>query len=295
MKHKKPNFIIESILTTEIYSDRVYSCQPNLIDKTNDLIDKLPDLEQRIEYRNQLNKLAPKPPKEELNDSCLIAQEIMDEFSSLSGSYDLMSIGEALNHFNIDKDSGGYLGIMHAPNVWRKLTGGHEQLKPYKEKINKWVDRCPQRIYSWHEKVFDQWNKKTALFQKIFPDNQAAKQYLSNKRWPEKINCPYCNYSEKVYRIENGERLKCGNISCNKKFSVTVGTIFQNTNVSLIKWFGVMWLLSSPYYRTMSIVQVAKCVGLTYAACWKMVQKIKRSIKNDLSVLVTQGLSQPTL
>lgn len=299
MRHKRPNIIIEPF-KTERYSNGVYSCQPNLIDKTYELINQLTDLEQRIELKEQLSELAYKvtdqefePQEFESSDS--ISQEIMDEFSGLSGTDYEMSLGDAFKNFDVDTDKGGHLGIMYATNVWRKLYGGHEELKPYKEKTNKWINSCPRRIYSWHDKVFDKWNNKTMLFQKIFPDNDSARMYLVNKRWPTKVSCPYCNFSDKIYRIENNKRFKCGSKSCHKKFSVSVGTMFESTNAPLIKWFGVMWLLSNPYYRTMSIVQISLCVGLTYTACWKMVKKIRSSVKNDLNFSVIQGLAQPIL
>lgn len=52
-------------------------------------------------------------------------------------------------------------------------------------------------------------------------------------------------HSEKVYRIEGGKRFMCGNKACYKKYSVTVGTFFENSNIDLRTWFAVMYLITT--------------------------------------------------
>jgi len=77
-----------------------------------------------------------------------------------------------------------------------------------------------------------------AEFDELFPNNDACKQYLADRRWPDGVKCPRCG-NPKVYTLKfKPFHWACG-VCCNKprqpyRFSVTVGTIFENTNYKLL-------------------------------------------------------------
>jgi transposase-like protein len=63
------------------------------------------------------------------------------------------------------------------------------------------------------------------------PDETTCRNYLIQQRRNGDIVCPYCGFS-KVYVIENGKRFKCSDrANCAKKFSVTIGTIMEASNI----------------------------------------------------------------
>src|SRR5258705_9244356 len=76
------------------------------------------------------------------------------------------------------------------------------------------------------------------------PDDKTCRDYLVKNRWPNGVECPYCGYG-KCYVIEKGRRFKCGNSDCYKKFSATVGAIFEASNIPLNKWFTALYLVSA--------------------------------------------------
>jgi len=80
----------------------------------------------------------------------------------------------------------------------------------------------------------------------LFPDDKSAMKYFAEIRWGSQFGkCPFCG-NEKSYFIENGSRYKCANKDCYKKFSVTVGCIFEATNIPLNKWFvGIFMYIKS--------------------------------------------------
>jgi len=67
-----------------------------------------------------------------------------------------------------------------------------------------------------------------------FKDEEKCKAYLEKQRWETHVACPHCG-SLKVYRTNRG--FKCGEKECYKKFSVTVGTIFENSKIPLVNNF----------------------------------------------------------
>jgi len=85
-------------------------------------------------------------------------------------------------------------------------------------------------------------------FMAVFRDETACRQYLADRRWPDgKVKCPKCG-NEKVYT----SKARPFNWFCRNKtdlhdapyrFSVLVGTVFENTNVPLETWFKVLYTI----------------------------------------------------
>jgi transposase-like protein len=87
-------------------------------------------------------------------------------------------------------------------------------------------------------------------FRKVLKNEKTCREYLAYKLWGEDwrkettSKCPKskCNGS-RVYMIENGKRFKCR--KCEHKFSITNGTIFWKSKLSLKKWFEALYLYTS--------------------------------------------------
>src|SRR5258706_4350387 len=88
-----------------------------------------------------------------------------------------------------------------------------------------------------------------ALIAQRYSNEDEARAYLENQRWPEGPACPHCGSAE-VYRLtakvnsaKPGRKglLKCK--YCRKQFTVTVGTIFEASHIPLNKWLMAIYLL----------------------------------------------------
>ncbi len=79
---------------------------------------------------------------------------------------------------------------------------------------------------------FSNFNSLFAVME-FFSTNDICKKFLAEQRWGTTVICPYCG---SVHVCKRGDgRFKCSD--CNSSFSVTVGTIFHNSNIQLRKWF----------------------------------------------------------
>jgi transposase-like protein len=80
-----------------------------------------------------------------------------------------------------------------------------------------------------------------------FPDENACREYLVMRRWPNAVHCPRCGKSETVYNINLPWKWECSNPECRSgnayRFSLTAGTIFENTKVPLLTWFQVLYTM----------------------------------------------------
>jgi transposase-like protein len=115
------------------------------------------------------------------------------------------------------------------------------------------------------------------LFAK-FKDESTCRSFLVQQRWQGVPKCPYCGW-DKSYNIENGKRFKCANNTCYKKYSVTVGTVFEASNIPLSTWFPAMYIIAS-HKKGISSVQLAKDLGVTQKTAWFMLHRIRESLKD---------------
>lgn len=104
---------------------------------------------------------------------------------------------------------------------------------------------------------------------------------LEQIRWNGKPKCPYCD-SNNATAYKSEKRYHCN--SCYTSFSVTVGTIFHKTHVSLDKWFLAIRLVINSS-GGISVRQLASEVGVNKNTAASMVKRIKEEMKQDSDVL----------
>ena len=97
------------------------------------------------------------------------------------------------------------------------------------------------------------------LFQ-YFDSEEKARDFLEKRRWPDgRIICPYCG-AKNAYRNGDCKTYKCKDRTCKRDFSVTVGTLMENTKLPLAKWFGAIWLVTN-HKKGISSCQLAVIWG----------------------------------
>ncbi|MGF1611399.1 MAG: transposase, partial [Kiloniellales bacterium] len=75
------------------------------------------------------------------------------------------------------------------------------------------------------------------LSNKIFHDETKARQWLEGHLWPDGPICPACGTVNNATAIASRPGwYQCNAKSCRKQFSVTVGTVFEDSKVPLHKW-----------------------------------------------------------
>ncbi len=104
-----------------------------------------------------------------------------------------------------------------------------------------------------------------------FDTEEKCRAYFHNRRWSEQIICPHCE-NEKVYKFSDGKRFKCA--CCRKIFTVRTGTIFEDSNLPLRKWFIAIYLVTS-HKKGISSHQLARDIKVTQKTAWFMLQRIR--------------------
>lgn len=122
------------------------------------------------------------------------------------------------------------------------------------------------------------------LFQMMaaFPDEQTAIDHFTAIRWKDGAYCPLCG-STKVYHFSDKRTHKCGD--CRKRFSIKVGTIFEDTKIELRKWMMAIWLITS-HKKGIASTALAKDIGVTQKTAWFMLHRLRHAAR-------TQSFNKP--
>lgn len=103
-----------------------------------------------------------------------------------------------------------------------------------------------------------------------FPTEQSCIEHYEKLRWPNGVVSPY-DPTSKVYNYGGG-KYRCKNTGLN--FNVKTGTLFQDSKVSLKKWFVAIWLDAS-HKKGISSCQLARDISVTQKTAWFMLQRIR--------------------
>jgi transposase-like protein len=120
----------------------------------------------------------------------------------------------------------------------------------------------------------------TALTNKIYHDDEAARLHLEAQRWPNGPYCPRCGEAEKVTRLAGKSTAPglCMCNSCRTKFSVTMGTIFERSHIPLSKWMLGFRLMASSK-KGISALQLQRSLDLkSYRSAWFMAHRIREAM-----------------
>jgi len=104
-------------------------------------------------------------------------------------------------------------------------------------------------------------------------NEQNAIDYFMSIRWRNGAFCPHCG-SLRVYHFANKRTHKCGD--CRQRFSIKVGTVFEDSKIPMRKWLMAIWLLTS-HKKGIASTQLAKDVGVTQKTAWFMAHRIRHA------------------
>jgi transposase-like protein len=108
-----------------------------------------------------------------------------------------------------------------------------------------------------------------------FGSEDRCRAYLEALRWPDEVACPRCK-SDKISQIVKRNQFDCD--ACRYQFSVTAGTIFNDSHLPLWKWFLCVYLLCESR-KGMSANQIKRTLGISYKTAWYLCHRIRAAMK----------------
>lgn len=117
-----------------------------------------------------------------------------------------------------------------------------------------------------------------------FSTEETCKKFLTEKRWPNGVECPRC-HNKKVYELKSKpfhwvcKAKDCGGRN-GYRFSVISKTVFENTNYPLRTWFQVIYLMTQSK-KGISALQIHRQIGSgDYRTAWYMCHRIRAAMKD---------------
>jgi hypothetical protein len=116
-------------------------------------------------------------------------------------------------------------------------------------------------------------------FEALFPTDDACKVYLVSQRWPAGVHCPRCSNANLYALHARPYHWLCRGCSePGYRFSVLVGTIFENTKIGLRDWFRVIHMMLTSK-KGIAALEVQRVMGFgSYKTAHYMCHRVRAAL-----------------
>jgi len=126
----------------------------------------------------------------------------------------------------------------------------------------------------------------------IYHDADKAREHLEALHWPLGPVCPHCGVVNEATKLQ-GKSTRKGVYKCNacsKPFSVTVGTVMEDSKIPLNKWV-LAFAMVNASKKGISAHQLHRQLGITYKSAWFMHHRIREAMKQDHEPIGGEGVT----
>lgn len=114
----------------------------------------------------------------------------------------------------------------------------------------------------------------------FFSTYENCRQFMISIRWADGVvRCPYCNATKLTY-LEKARVYRCYGDHKKQKFSLKVGTIFEDSAIGLEKWLPASWLISN-CKNGISSYELARALGVTQKSAWHMLHRLREAMTDE--------------
>jgi len=127
-----------------------------------------------------------------------------------------------------------------------------------------------------------------------FKEEKTCYEFLASQIWDEgKPVCPHCGsahvYTTKSRSNKSSKKdvpeYRCANKECTKKFTATVGTIFQSSKIHLRTWYAAIFLITTAK-KGISSVQLSVQLNVTQKTAWYLLHRIREMYKETAPTML---------
>lgn len=111
-----------------------------------------------------------------------------------------------------------------------------------------------------------------AEFDRCYGTEQQCLEVLISARREAGMACPSC-HNPRFYLC--GRRVGC--TRCNRRWSVTAGTVMANTKLPLTTWFRAMHVMSSTK-QGISAIEMGRRLGVSYPTAWYLHKRLRHAM-----------------
>lgn len=109
----------------------------------------------------------------------------------------------------------------------------------------------------------------------LYSTDEKCREVLCRLRWPKGPECPRCK-GPAIELATEKQLFYCKD--CDYQFTVTAGTIFNDSHLPLMTWF-IATLLLCESRKGMSANQIKRTLGVSYKTAWYLCHRIRAAMK----------------
>jgi transposase-like protein len=107
-----------------------------------------------------------------------------------------------------------------------------------------------------------------------FADYENCRRFMIELRWADgRVRCPQCG-SDKVTYLANAKLYKCYGDHAKPKFSLKVGTIFEDSPIGLDKWLAGLRLIVN-CKNGISSYEIGRDLGISQKSAWHLAHRLR--------------------
>jgi transposase-like protein len=110
-----------------------------------------------------------------------------------------------------------------------------------------------------------------------FTDENAARDWFAQLRWPHGVVCPHCGSVGSAYTRSKPGLYRCGEREC-RDFTVTTKTVLESSHIALHKWAQGFHLMASSK-KGFSAHQLHRTLKITYRSAWFMAHRLREAMR----------------
>jgi transposase-like protein len=110
-----------------------------------------------------------------------------------------------------------------------------------------------------------------------FSDPEQCFQFLLPRRFPVDVYCPHCGRKD-VRFLATRHIWECKGKHPKRQFSIKVGTIFEDSPITLDKWLTCVWMIAN-CKNGVSSYEIHRAIGVTQKTAWFMLHRVRMALR----------------
>jgi transposase-like protein len=111
-----------------------------------------------------------------------------------------------------------------------------------------------------------------------FGDPGNCLNWMIELRWPNGVECPTCGRKDANFLV-NQRAWQCKSVHKRRQFTAKIGTIFEDSPITLDKWMVAVWMIAN-CKNGVSSYEIGRAIGVTQKSAWFMLHRIRLAMQS---------------
>ena len=115
---------------------------------------------------------------------------------------------------------------------------------------------------------------------RMLPDDEAAKQWFNEERWPKGPDCPHCGSTNVLSGAKHVMPYRCREKGCHKRFSVRSKTCMEASHIGVQGWAIAIYQIAVSL-KGVSSMRLQRDLDITQKSAWHLAMRLRKALENS--------------